>query len=225
MQISNAYSYFAKGEELFPVNIISMHLHEILSNVLLEDTMSDTCENDAIVLGKRRPLEERSEEDDESFQPEIETVETAINRVATSNSIYDTLAVPSISPSKKMVRQNFLKTARLIHPDRCDHELASVCFLKLKGAYEKLINDFDNPNPIPYSNDSQKHDSYNFNSGSYAVFTGGVDMSAKAFAPDAIARRRRLCTKTSRLLRESFRKNVTSLNTSNSLQEVPCSTV
>lgn len=82
-----------------------------------------------------------------------EEVTTLIERILGSSSFYNTLGIESDFTSgsglcKKKVKENFVRMARTIHPDKCKAEKAQLAFSKLRTAYEAVNSDLNNPKPM-----------------------------------------------------------------------------
>lgn len=80
----------------------------------------------------------------------------SIRHIMASDSVYETLKVRQDATngtglSKKKIKDNFIKMARAIHPDKCLHPDAHAAFSKLRAAYEEINNDLNNPKPISES--------------------------------------------------------------------------
>lgn len=75
-----------------------------------------------------------------------------IARVMAAASVYEVLGVSSdlaegTGLSKKKIKDNFMRMARSIHPDRCSEPDAPLAFSRLRAAYEEVTADLDNPRP------------------------------------------------------------------------------
>ena len=90
--------------------------------------------------------------EDISVEPS-EDASVLIERILACSSVYSILGIEQdhnsgAGLSKKKIKDNFVKMARTIHPDKCKAERAQLAFSKLRAAYEEVNSDFNNPKPV-----------------------------------------------------------------------------
>ena len=88
-----------------------------------------------------------------SGSPELNMAAEYIARIFNSQSSYEILGIQAdvdkgIGVNKKKLKENFMKMAKNIHPDKCLSSDARAAFSRLRAAYEEIQNDLNSPKPV-----------------------------------------------------------------------------
>jgi hypothetical protein len=84
----------------------------------------------------------------------LSEAEAEVLRLMRSCSIYSTLQVEEdvqrgVGLNRNKIKENFQRSVRLVHPDKCFHCDAVESFRKLRTAYEQITSELDNPTQTP----------------------------------------------------------------------------
>lgn len=69
------------------------------------------------------------------------TSSSSIDTILTSSSYYSILSLPPLPTPPSSIRKQYLKIARLVHPDKNDDKRAHECFQILSTAFEVLYDE------------------------------------------------------------------------------------